>query len=310
MKGEAIFVLSDNRSGSTLVDQLLGAHPEICSVGELHWLDAYARQDRTIYDPVHPLVCMCGKTLDECSFWQSVRTRLGASLDSFRVRLRAFESFKAQHGLRARLRRLPSRVLRRWPASFKYAIVQSIYGGRKLARDTWALLDAVLDVSRTRYVVDSSKSPFRFRATRDLHPDRVKVILLARDYRAVVYSKMKRGASLEAAALSWRNTMLSIDALTADLPHGCRWQLRYEDLCKDPQRELTRLCEFLGLDFTPAMLERPTKDIHHLGGSPSKFDPARATISLDTAHEKTPFDPGALAELRHLVGDSADMWGY
>ena len=51
VNGEILYVLSDVRSGSTLLDQLLGAHPSIFSVGELHWLAAYVREDRSIYNP-------------------------------------------------------------------------------------------------------------------------------------------------------------------------------------------------------------------------------------------------------------------
>ena len=68
----AIFVLSDVRSGSTLLDQCLGAHKQIASLGEVHWLPAYAAQDRSKYNPVHELVCTCGKAIDKCVFWTAV----------------------------------------------------------------------------------------------------------------------------------------------------------------------------------------------------------------------------------------------
>ena len=60
-KGEIVYVLSDTRSGSTLLDQLLGAHTQIVSVGELHWLNAYVRRDRRLYNPVHPLAAHVAK---------------------------------------------------------------------------------------------------------------------------------------------------------------------------------------------------------------------------------------------------------
>ena len=55
MRRTSILVLSDNRSGSTLLDQCLGAHPNVVSLGEVHWLRAYVRQDRTIYNPAAPV---------------------------------------------------------------------------------------------------------------------------------------------------------------------------------------------------------------------------------------------------------------
>ena len=61
MAKKLIYIMSDNRSGSTLLDQLLGGNPSIMSLGEVHHLTAYALDDRGIYDPVHPLVCSCGQ---------------------------------------------------------------------------------------------------------------------------------------------------------------------------------------------------------------------------------------------------------
>ena len=37
-----VYIMSDNRSGSTLLDQLLGAHESVTSLGEVHHLPAYA----------------------------------------------------------------------------------------------------------------------------------------------------------------------------------------------------------------------------------------------------------------------------
>src|SRR5262245_24077949 len=97
-----VFVLSDMRSGSTLLDQLLGAHSSVMSLGEVHWLDAYVRQDRAIYDPEHDLVCTCGSSVVDCRFWGEVARRLARPLDTLQLRIRApalvrrlFRSFPA-----------------------------------------------------------------------------------------------------------------------------------------------------------------------------------------------------------------------
>jgi hypothetical protein len=120
---------------------------------------------------------------------------------------------------------------------------------------------------------------------------------------------MKRGHTLESAALGWRNRMAQIDALTDDLPATRKHCIKYEDLCENPVGELTRICSILDLEFFPAMLQRPTNNVHHIGGSPSKFDLSRIAISTDTAY-KTAFEPAALAKMRDLVGDMALKWGY
>jgi hypothetical protein len=295
MNRKIAFVLSDMRSGSTLLDQLLGAHPEVMSLGELHWLPAYVTQDRSIYDPHHELVCTCGRAVADCEFWTRVALRLGRPLDSLQLR----PSFT----------RNTKRFLERIPGAFRHQILQKALAGTKMVDDSLDLIDCLFEVSGSRYLVDSSKSTYRFRAIHDARPAQSCGLVLTRDYRAVVHSKMKRGHSLEFAARGWRSKMRQIAALTDDLPREHIHQLSYESLCKDPVRELTRLCGFLGLAFVPAMLERPTVDTHHIGGSPSKFDRSRLIIAMDTAYQ-TAFSAPELTRLASLVGGMAARWGY
>jgi len=289
------FVLSDMRSGSTLLDQLLGAHPEVMSLGELHWLPAYVTQDRSIYDPDHELVCTCGRAVSECEFWSQVARRLGRPLASLHLR----PSFTRGH----------KRFLERFPGAFRHQFLQRVLAGTKMVDDTLALVDCLFAVSGRRYLVDSSKSTFRYRAVYHARPAQTCGLILTRDYRAVVHSKMKRGHSLESAARGWRSKMREIAVLTDDLPREHVHRLSYEDLCQNPSSELTRLCGFLGLTFAPVMLERPTIGTHHIGGSPSKFDQSRTTIALDTAYQNA-FTAPELNRLAGLVGDMAGRWGY
>ena len=290
-----VFILSDMRSGSTLLDQLLGAHPEVLSVGELHWLTAYATQDRGLYDPDHDLLCTCGLPVTQCPFWSQVAERLGRPLESLQLQP-AFEP-------------LARRVRDRFPSLFKIRAFRDLLFGRREVRDNLALADCLLDISGCRSLVDSSKSEFRFRAVYDARPSRARAIILTRDYRAVVHSKMKRGHSMESAAIGWRNKMRRIAALTDDLPANRVYRLTYERLCEDPVPELGRLCRFLDLGFSATMLQRPSEGVHHIGGSPSKFDPSRGQIKLDSAYLSA-FTTPQLARLARLVGDVARTWGY
>jgi hypothetical protein len=157
--------------------------------------------------------------------------------------------------------------------------------------------------------VDSSKSAYRFRAIHDREPDKTLAVVLARDYRAVVHSKMKRGVSLKAAATGWRKKMIQLEALTHDLPTGHVHRLTYESLCEDTRTELSRLCEFVGIGFEEAMLQRPTREIHHLGGSPSKFDMSRTSIVMDSEYESQ-FSKAELDLMRGIVGGVGERWGY
>lgn len=303
-------MLSDVRSGSTLLDQLLGAHPMIVSVGELHWLTAYVRQDRKIYDPVHPLVCTCGKPVVDCPFWAKVQSEVARPLDSLLLRPK-FSRWRGRNGksLRDRATHFPTRVIQAVPRLYRYSLVQRFFGGSVLARDSIELADAILRVTGKKFLVDSSKSVFKFRTVYDAHAGSTRAIVLVRDYRAVVHSKMKRGLSLEESAIGWQRKMIQIESLTDDLKPQSIYKVKYESLCSNPETEMANICQFLGLKFENAVLTRPTEDVHHIGGSPSKFDPARKTISLDIAYRDA-FNAEALKTIRRLVGDVAVRWGY
>ena len=145
--GEIVYVLSETRSGSTLLDQLLGAHSQVVSVGELLWLTAYVRKDRRLYDPVHPLVCACGQAVLDCPFWINVQDAANRPLDSFCLKPRFFGWRGADAGnqsLRERLMQLPSRLTKQLPSAYTNPIIHRILGGPKLARDSIELAEARL----------------------------------------------------------------------------------------------------------------------------------------------------------------------
>ena len=305
-----IYILSDNRSGSTLLDQLLGGHPDVVSLGEVHHLVAYVLKDRTLYDPVHELVCSCGKDIPACPFWSSVARRLHTPVSELRLKPRFLDvALDEKHSVSSLSARQLRKLVNRHPKLFSTRIASYVFDKRRVARDSFDLLDGVLAESGARYAVDSSKSPFRFRTLYEHSPSRTFAILLARDYRGTVFSKMKRGRDMLNSARVWAEKLRRMQAVTADLPRDRLRRLRYEDLCRDPRSSLMGICEMLDLEYSDSLLSRPSEDVHHIGGSPSKLDPARRHIRIDTSFLDA-FTPEQLARMKEIVGDVADDWGY
>ena len=143
----------------------------------------------------------------------------------------------------------------------------------------------------------------------DAQPRRLYAIILGRDYRGTVHSRMKRGRDLETSVRTWARCMRQIEELTKDIPAQQRIRVRYEDLCADPRAELSRICDFLKLDFSEKMLSRPAGNVHHIGGSPSKFDPGRRKIELDQSYLNA-FTAEQLATMKEIAGEAAVNWGY
>ncbi|MCG8371496.1 MAG: sulfotransferase [Proteobacteria bacterium] len=309
MQKEILFVLADVRSGSTLLAQLLGAHPDVFSVGEIQWLRAYARDDRSLYNPPHELACACGETFAACDFWQSVAARLQRPVrDAFFVP-RVFSWIGPGAVRQGPYGRLWMRLLRTIPSAWLWPGVRQLSGGRGIAENNLAVFDAIFETTGARYIVDSSKNAFRFRSIYDKRPGGCRIIVLNRDYRAAVHSRMKRGVTLDEAAEKWAEKVRQVRALTRGIPDDVLLPVKYEDICGDPRRELTRICEFLGLEFRERMLRRPTQSIHDLGGSPSKLEAGRREIRLDTSYVGK-YSDAELERLRRIVGPSARIAGY
>ena len=196
MTRQMAFVLSDMRSGSTLLDQLIGAHPDVMSLGELHWLPAYVTQDRSIYNPNHELVCTCGRSVNECELWSQVARTIRST-----ARFAAPSTNLSQQP--------KATLLERFPRAFRIGFCKTVFVREpRWSRTPWHSRSVYLKclVGVTWWTLPSRR--FRFRAVYELTPPReTRGLILTRDYRAVVHSKMKRGHTLESAAKGWRSKM-------------------------------------------------------------------------------------------------------
>ena len=304
-----LYILSDVRSGSTLLAQLLGAHSQIASGGELQWLRAYALNDRRLYNPPHELVCGCGKTFADCEFWQSIAKRLRAPISEMKLILNSFGWIDPGGRTKGFHRRIMRRTLELNPDIFQWRLIRSLYGGTRVGTDSALLLDTILEETGARVAVDTSKIIFRFKSLYEAAPTKTKVVELSRDYRAVVYSQMKRGVSLEDSAKDWMLKARQMQSVLRGVPEDQIFRLRYEDLCSDPQAALSGICEFVGLSFETAMLSRPSSNTHDLGGSPSKFDSGRRQIRLDTSYLGQ-FTDSQIRTMQRVVGSAANRYGY
>jgi len=256
-----VYVAGYGRSGSTLLDTLLGSHPAMFGAGEVaSFFETWPSGGR----------CSCGQGYAECAFWPNVMARA------------AFPALKemSSEEITARTRRVESSFN---PLSSGSPSDRQFYG------DLWrAMLSAIQQESGKSIVVDSSKSSRavsrRIWALSELVGAKVRVLHLVRDPRALMWSAL-RGSNrlLEAgrpAALSggvlralvgWSLANASVDAARAQNPHLSFLQLRYEDLAGNPAHTLRGLGAFLDVDFEP-VVERIAKQLpfdpgHGVGGN-------------------------------------------
>jgi hypothetical protein len=235
-----IYIAGLWRSGSTILDIILGSHRLVESVGELRNLPAGWIEGAT---------CACGESAAACHFWSKVRAdweqRVGGDRVARLIALQdRFERLSALPAL------LANAFLRRSREMVEY--------GELLG----ALYTAIAQVSGKSIVVDSTKYPGRALAVTRIDGLNVRIIHLVRDGRAVIWS-IRRKANTDkkgneivqdpadvarATTSSWLRVNLVCDFVRR-IVSNATIRLRYEDLMADPRAELRRVGELAGLDF-------------------------------------------------------------
>lgn len=224
---KVVFIASLSHSGSTLLDLILNAHPDVTSVGELKQLGRFARLEK----PNRRLRCTCGaESLMSCEFWTSV------SALTERATGRPIGELNVEN----------------------YADQESF------ATDNAALFEAIATVAGTRYVVDSSKQVARLallikNPALDLFP-----IFLIRDPKGQICSSQKTSTGLARLIGNYVRTNREIYELVKNRPHAV---VRYEELVRNPERVLEALMQQIDLTFEPGQLDWASRVRHNVGGN-------------------------------------------
>jgi hypothetical protein len=174
-----------------------------------------------------------------------------------------------------------------WPSEFDFALewpearagawpdlvdYWSVLSESRQARQCRIVIRAELDfpllvrslfdqlASRSRKPICGVTAHRHFDRLQELWPD-ARFIYLVRDGRDVARSHVEMGwaGNVWAAASVWRAAEADWRRLCARVPAERRAEVRYEDLIREPQRELTRVCDFLGVAYSPAMLDYPSR---------------------------------------------------
>ena len=251
------FIMSATHSGSTLLAMQLARQPGVCSVGELSGTRHRARPGYK---------CSCGAELVQCDFWRRVSAAMAK-------RGFAFDPRTAETDIRNAPSRYARRLLRPMHRGRLLELVRDAGlnlspGGRAYLRRhqalKTALAESVLECSGDSVLVDSSKLGVQLKyQLRNPRMD-VKVIWLVRDGRAVACSLMRnQKVPMAEAAYEWRRFYEEADAIVRRLDRSQWRQVRYEELCAEPERTLGELWPFLGMPHE--VPEGAHKELHVLG---------------------------------------------
>ena len=181
-----IYLAGLGRSGSTLLERLLGELPGVCALGEVvhMWRRGVVENER----------CGCGETFSSCAFWAQVGKSAFDGWDKISV-----DRMAELRETTDRIRFIPLLAGPGLPAA----------GRQRLAEYTDHYLrvyEAAAEATGSAMLIDSSKhASLAFCLTSRPEID-LRVVHLVRDSRAVAYSWSTRVARPDASAESYMTT--------------------------------------------------------------------------------------------------------
>jgi hypothetical protein len=326
------------RSGSTILDIVLGNHPQIESVGEVGnlirngWISQESLRGIDQKKLRVPL-CTCGKRLDvlyidtpeeACPFWSSVRREWVERTD--RDSIESYPKLQDTFELK-----------RRWPRLL-YEKRRPSAAFRSYARLTLAFFESIRAVSKKPIIVDSSKSPVRTFALSMVPGIDLYVVHLVRDGRGVITSLRKSFEKDPQAGIMWdhkgnpiwktavRRTVLYLVSVLRWMVQNlaAEWvciqlgpkrtmRLRYEDFVADPKTALEGIGSLMELDLSDladgASSGKPMQAGHNIGGNRTKKS-GTITLRPDDKEWKTALSPTEQRLSWVLIGWLMRRYGY
>jgi hypothetical protein len=270
------------RSGSTLLERLIGELPGVCSAGEVvhMWQRGIVEGER----------CGCGQPFGDCEFWCAVGQDAFGGWDAVDV------------SRIAQLRREVDRT-RSIPLVAAAALHPSIRGRiDEYVSNYVRVYASIARVSGRQTIVDSSKhASLAFCLRRQPGLD-LRVIHVVRDSRAVAYSWTRQVSRPDSAAATYMTTYSPAAAAGHWNVQNRAMQLlartgtptlrvRYEDLVAEPEATLARIAAFAGLESTGREFRFLNTDregrwadlgaTHTASGNPMRFLTGRIAIRGD-----------------------------
>lgn len=277
---KVLYIGGFGRSGSTLVERILGQLPGFCSSGEVVFL-----WQRGLIDGQ---LCGCGTPVPECDFWNRVGKTAFGGWDQIDAR----EMLALQKRV-DRNRYIPSMVVPRLRPAAAADMARYTEVLSKLYR-------AIGEVAGAKVVIDASKHASTAYLLRKVPGIDLRVVHLVRDSRGVAYSWTKEVKKPEvtgddafmpqyspsSSGRQWVAYNLMFDALGAI---DSTMLLRYEALMASPREGLERILAHAGEPVTPdsfAFLGDGWVDLgvdHTVAGNPMRFHQGRLDLRLDQA---------------------------
>ncbi|OYY94943.1 MAG: hypothetical protein B7Y41_05130 [Hydrogenophilales bacterium 28-61-23] len=287
MNPELLFVTGASRSGTTMLNRVLGAHGDILGMNELHYFgDIWSPADNAPLDRAEAV---------RLASWLLARQANGIWGDG--------PGPTEIHDAEALIKPLPDGLTGMDVYSHVVGGLASLAGKRIACEQT------PRNIFYAARILDMDES--------------AKVIQLIRDPRAVIASQKNRWKRKKLGGSStpwsevlrvWMNyhpyTMAKLWVKAADAGevlkgHPRFKQIRFEDLVSNPQTVIADLCRFIGVDFQDGMLNVP------IVGSSQRRDQGKTGFSVESVDSwRKSLDPAELWMIENTAGTPMKRYNY
>jgi hypothetical protein len=284
---KVLFIMGMTRSGSTVLDNVLGEIEGFFSAGEMRLI-----WKRGVLESRS---CGCGLPVLECPVWREVLA------DAYGKDVRRTLDAKADAALRTQ--RTAVRIRHTWGLLRRNVKARPPERLREYVSLVAPLYRSIGAMTGAGVIIDSSKRPSDAALLRLVPGLDVYVLHLVRDPRAVAYSWRRTRAQPDPngpATLSrngtihsttrWMYRNAAAEAVIRTFRSDRVFQLRYESFVADPQETVRSMIRFLEEEGPgPVFLDDGSVELgtnHTVSGNPSRFRIGAVRITDDREWER------------------------
>jgi len=267
------FIAGSGRSGSTIIEHILGQTRGFFSAGEVCFV--WERGS------IENRLCGCGRNFEDCSFWQAVL--LAAYHDQPMPDPMKMHTTYRRY---ARYQQIPLMLL---PEGKRWLLARL----KNYLSHTGKLYEAIREISECEIVIDSSKFPTYGRVLDWIPGIELYVVHLVRNPLAVTYS-WKRNKQFQpgvpmirfgvmGSSLQWLVYNLATELFWASSERYLR--IYYEDFVENPQTVIRNILELMNAEEQQLpFIDNHTIYLasnHTISGNPSRFENGKVKIHDD-----------------------------
>lgn len=285
-----VYIASNGRSGSTLLDLLLGAHPTMWTLGEAQNLPWELRNRR--------VPCGCGQPIEEDDFWRPLLSDIPLDIEGYHI---GYFRNIAQVGKVLRWKLLSDVIRNEISDEWRPAVQE--YG-----ENNFQYFSTVREAASERtdrdidWLIDNSKDPYRLFWLQHSGYFKTRVIHLVKDPRAFVYSMTKDNPRDLRAVVRYTGRWIIENAIIAKIAKNNVFdedvrRITYDELAQDPKQTMKSVGDWIGMDYDPALVDTFREyENHALSGNMMRWRESEEDIYYDERWKEELPSP-----VRHLI---------